>query len=320
MNQAVTKFFQTDTSRKQIGEITDWEIIGRGTFGTVFKAQTSNREYAVKKVYQDPRYKNREKDILKIVSHPNCMRMRHSYITSEGDEKTPFLYIYYDYFPTDLSSYLDKIKKVNLKLFKLFAYQMFRGLEYLEKMGVCHRDIKPSNILVDPDLGRLQICDFGSAKQIKKGEESVSYIATRNYRAPELLYKCKEYNYPVDIWATGCVLTEFFHDGPMFTGKSNDEMILSMCNILGPPTEEDLKEYKSKENPKTKTKTRKSLKSYLKKSTPALFIDMLEKIFVYSPSKRITASQCLKHEYFADINVILNEYNLNFENECDENK
>lgn len=317
MNQTITNFFQPKDSRSQIGEITGWEIIGRGTFGTVFKAQTANRVFAVKKVFQDPRYKNREKNILKIVNHPNCMRMHHSYITCEGEKKASFLYIYYDYFPTDLSTYLEKNKKVNLKLVKLFAFQMFRALDYLKKIGVCHRDIKTSNILVDTDKGLLQICDFGSAKQIKSGEESVSYIATRNYRAPELLYNCKEYNYPVDVWAAGCVLSEFFRDGPLFTGKSNDEMIVTMCNILGPPTEKDMKEYKSNENPKRKTKSRKALKSYFKKNTPAQFIDLLSKIFVYSPSKRITASECLNHEYFADINDILSEYNLSFETECE---
>jgi serine/threonine protein kinase len=71
---------------------------------------------------------------------------------------------------------------------KFYAYQMFRSLAYLEGVGICHRDIKPQNILVDPSTYMLKVCDFGSAKKLVKGEPNVSYICSRYYRAPELIF------------------------------------------------------------------------------------------------------------------------------------
>ena len=60
-------------------------------------------------------------------------------------------------------------------------------------MGICHRDIKPQNLLLDPARGILKLCDFGSAKILVKGEPNVSYICSRYYRAPELIFGATDY-------------------------------------------------------------------------------------------------------------------------------
>lgn len=101
-------------------------------------------------------------------------------------------------------------------------YQLFRSLAYIHSQGVCHRDIKPQNLLVDPDTAVLKLCDFGrwaclgprlgvegtphffdsylllflsahSAKQLVRGEPNVSYICSRYYRAPELIFGATDY-------------------------------------------------------------------------------------------------------------------------------
>ena len=64
---------------------------------------------------------------------------------------------------------------------------MLRGINYIHKLNIVHRDIKPHNVLVDRRSNNLIICDFGSAKQIIKGETNISYICSRCYRAPELI-------------------------------------------------------------------------------------------------------------------------------------
>ena len=69
---------------------------------------------------------------------------------------------------------------------KIFVYQMLRGLNYMHSIGVCHRDLKPQNMLVKGK--RLVICDFGSAKVLHPGEHNISYICSRCYRAPELIF------------------------------------------------------------------------------------------------------------------------------------
>lgn len=77
--------------------------------------------------------------------------------------------------------------------FQLYMYQLFRSLAYIHSLGICHRDIKPQNLLLDPETAVLKLCDFGSAKQLLHGEPNVSYICSRYYRAPELIFGAINY-------------------------------------------------------------------------------------------------------------------------------
>lgn len=76
---------------------------------------------------------------------------------------------------------------------KVFIYQLFRSLAYIHSQGICHRDIKPQNLLLDPSTGVLKLCDFGSAKILVEKEPNVSYICSRYYRAPELIFGATNY-------------------------------------------------------------------------------------------------------------------------------
>ena len=75
-------------------------------------------------------------------------------------------------------------------------------------INVCHRDIKPHNVLVDPVSNKVVMCDFGSAKKLVKNEPNISYICSRCYRAPELIFGATEYNNQIDVWSAGCVIAE----------------------------------------------------------------------------------------------------------------
>lgn len=85
------------------------------------------------------------------------------------------------------------IYKYNLSCPQLYMYQLFRSLAYIHSLGICHRDIKPQNLLLDPKTGVLKLCDFGSAKHLVRGEPNVSYICSRYYRAPELIFGAIDY-------------------------------------------------------------------------------------------------------------------------------
>src|SRR5882762_9222549 len=103
---------------------------------------------------------------------------------------------------------------------KLYMYQLLRSLAYIHSVGICHRDIKPQNLLLNPATGVLRLCDFGSAKILVSGEPNVSYISSRHYRAPELIFGATNYTTNIDIWSTGCVTAELMLGEPLFPGEN----------------------------------------------------------------------------------------------------
>lgn len=146
--------------------------VGSGTFGIVHKARDKKtlELVAVKRVYQDKKYKNRELEILKGLNHPNVLRIRDSFFTYEGDKE--YLNVVMDFFPSNLFEHIQKYRgkgEISRLKLKVFAYQLFRGLLYLSQESIAHRDIKPQNILVNDANWNLIICDFGSAKKLQEG-------------------------------------------------------------------------------------------------------------------------------------------------------
>ncbi|KAF3843156.1 hypothetical protein F7725_002005 [Dissostichus mawsoni] len=125
---------------------------------------------------------------------------------------------------------------------KLYMYQLFRSLAYIHSFGICHRDIKPQNLLLDPETAVLKLCDFGSAKQLVRGEPNVSYICSRYYRAPELIFGATDYTSSIDVWSAGCVLAELLLGQPIFPGDSGVDQLVEIIKVLGTPTREQIRE------------------------------------------------------------------------------
>jgi serine/threonine protein kinase len=278
--------------------------IGVGTFGAVFRAYDAeaDSDVAIKKVFLDPRFKNRELDIVQKLAHPNCLRHIGSYTTTEGRPPHTFLHLVTDFFPGSLSTFMTSFRAPSVVYVKVFGFQVFAALAYLHAHGVCHRDIKPSNVLVDHVRGRVQLCDFGSAKFLKPDEPSISYIATRSYRAPELLLECPCYTTAIDIWAAGCVLAECFLEGkPLFTGANNVKMMNSITRTIGLPQPGDFDGFPRKRRYQPVGTRAGVLKDALPHTTPDPFIDLLQRAFVYAPEKRATAADCMMHPFFAEV-------------------
>lgn len=246
------------------------KVIGKGAFGVVYCSKGRNGELvAVKKVRLNPHYKNRELDILRELDHPNCIKLLDEFKTNESFTSSSILAvsrkktgkdddsssqkndlsIVMDYLPLTLHQFSLKYQKSQkqspLIFTKLFSYQLFTGLHYIhEKLKITHRDIKPENILVDIETGLLKICDFGSAKELVPGEKSVSYIASRYYRAPELIMGCEFYTTAIDIWAAGCVIAEILTCGiPFFAAHESSKQIEEIAAIIGPPRGKDLQSF-----------------------------------------------------------------------------
>lgn len=142
---------------------------------------------------------------------------------------------------------------------KLYIYQLFRSLAYIHSQGICHRDIKPQNLLLDPNSGILKLCDFGSAKILVENEPNVSYICSRYYRAPELIFGATNYttkigeftrkressgsgtNSSADVWSTGCVMAELMLGQPLFPGESGIDQLVEIIKVLGTPTRDQIR-------------------------------------------------------------------------------
>ncbi|KAG8907431.1 hypothetical protein FRC01_007677, partial [Tulasnella sp. 417] len=210
-----------------------------------------------------------------------------------------------------------------------FLYQILRGCKYIHSANVVHRDLKPGNLLVNADC-ELKICDLGLSRAFERstmpnqGEESVShlteYVATRWYRAPEIMLSFKRYGTAIDVWSIGCILAELLGGKPIFKGKeyaffvvwlprqldslgtycSYVDQLNLILKVLGTPEERTMQRIGSEKaqayirslpfKPKTK------MSDHFPNADP-LAIDLLEKMLTFDPSDRITVVQALTHPY-----------------------
>ncbi|KAF0981641.1 hypothetical protein FDP41_012298 [Naegleria fowleri] len=223
------------------------KVIGNGSFGVVFlaKVQETGEIVAIKKVLQDKRFKNRELQVMKTLSHPNIVELKH-YFYSRGDRDPDEVYLnlVLEYVPDTIYRFTMNYTKHNsyvpMIYVKLFVFQLLRSIIYIHSLGICHRDIKPQNLLIDPVTGVLKLCDFGNAKQLKEGEPNVSYICSRYYRAPELIFQSTKYNCAVDVWSCGCVMGELMLGSPLFQGESSVDQLVEIIKVLGTPSKNDI--------------------------------------------------------------------------------
>ena len=297
------------------GKYTALSILGKGTFGVVYRAKEEKSDdfIAIKRVFQDKKYKNRELDILKELNHPNIISLKHFFYTKvENGQNGPEIYLncVMDYFPQTLARILStnfqSRKQLEPFIAKLYAYQMLSSLKYLHSKNIAHRDIKPQNILVNPKNNKIKLCDFGSAKKIEQGQKSIAYICSRFYRAPELIFGATDYTCQIDVWSMGCVITELVLGRPIFPGATTSDQLVEIIRILGTPTKDDIcsmnPHFKDHIFPDIKpVPFEKILKNRI---IPEYFLDLISKLLVYNPTKRLTAEKALEHPYFDEIRKI----------------
>ncbi|VEL33623.1 unnamed protein product [Protopolystoma xenopodis] len=221
--------------------------IGNGSFGMVFHAFLGDqKEVAIKKVLQDKRYKNRELQILKELRHSNIVALIYYFYSVSTSKPTEmYLNLVQEFVPQTLSRlikhYWRQRQIIPLAYVKLYSFQLLRGLAYVHGRNICHRDIKPQNLLVDPAFGILKMCDFGSAKVLVPGEPNVSYICSRYYRAPELIFGATEYTVKIDMWSAGCVIGELLSGRPLFPGESGVDQLVEIIKVLGTPSNDEIR-------------------------------------------------------------------------------
>uniref|UniRef100_A0A0A9YQY5 Glycogen synthase kinase 3 n=1 Tax=Lygus hesperus TaxID=30085 RepID=A0A0A9YQY5_LYGHE len=167
-----------ERSIKEMDKFVIERMAGQGTFGTVQLGheKTTGKAVAIKKVIQDPRFRNRELQIMQDLSalhHPNIVSLISYYYTrGESKSKDIYLNVVMDYIPETLHrccrNYYRRQSAPPPILIKVYMFQLLRSIAclHLPMVNVCHRDIKPHNILVNESTGLLKLCDFGSAKKL----------------------------------------------------------------------------------------------------------------------------------------------------------
>ncbi|XP_041372510.1 glycogen synthase kinase-3 beta-like isoform X2 [Gigantopelta aegis] len=298
----------TGPDKPQEVSYTDAKVIGNGSFGVVYQARLveTSEHVAIKKVLQDKRFKNRELQIMRKLEHQNIVKLKYFFYSAGEKKDEVFLNLVLEYVPETVyrvARHYSKSKQTIPMLYiKLYMYQLFRSLAYIHAQGVCHRDIKPQNLLLDPETGVLKLCDFGSAKVLVRGEPNVSYICSRYYRAPELIFGATDYTCQIDVWSAGCVLAELLLGQPIFPGDSGVDQLVEIIKVLGTPTREQIREM----NPNYSEFKFPQIKAHpwtkvFRPRTPAEAIQVVSKLLEYTPSARISPLQACAHSFFNEL-------------------
>jgi len=283
-------------------------VLGSGSFGIVYQAQVveTGESVAIKKVFQDKRYKNRELQIMKELRHPNVVELKHAFYTSGDKQGETYLNVVMEYCSDTVyrvMKHYNKMKQNVPQIFvQLYTYQMCRACAYTHAVGICHRDIKPQNLLVDGRTHALKLCDFGSAKRLVKGEPNVAYICSRYYRAPELIFGATDYSTVIDIWSLACVTAELILGQPIFPGESGVDQLVEIIKVLGTPTREELMamnpNYTEFKFPQIKPHPWH--KVFRSRTSPEA-VDFVSKLLQYDPKLRPSGLQATLHEFFNEL-------------------
>lgn len=288
---------------------TKTKLIGKGTYGTVYKAKDEeDREiYALKKIKLQgddegiPSTAIREICLLKELNHVNILRLL------DVIHATKKITLVFEFIDRDLKKVIDATlgEGLNSQTVKSYLYQLLKGLTYIHKYKILHRDLKPQNLLIAND-GVLKIADFGLARGYGLPVRNYTHeVVTLWYRAPDVLLGSKNYSTSIDIWSVGCIFAEMASGKQLFMGKNNYDQLKKIFHIRGTPTErtypslEDLPEW-GNDDYQFENYPEKDIRKYVPK-LDSDGVDLLLKMLQIDPDNRISAGEALEHPYFKDV-------------------
>lgn len=188
--------------------------------------------------------------------------------------------------------------------YKFIMYQILRAILYMHSADILHRDIKPSNVLINEDCS-IKICDFGLSRSFTGNTcDLTEYVVTRFYRAPEIMLCSHQYTKAIDIWSAGCTFGELVSKSYLFPGENYLNQIKVIVEMLGSIDPSDLS-FVQNEHAKSYVKSFKNLEkknlSQVLNYKDTYGIDLLSKMIVFNPDKRLTVEECLDHAYVKSI-------------------
>ncbi|MEW5309829.1 MAG: hypothetical protein WDW38_001683 [Sanguina aurantia] len=302
-------------------------IVGEGAYGLVMKCRirghasvgTDEERFVAIKEFKieddDPdaddvkRTSRREVALLRDLQHPNVVEFVDEFMVRDR------LFITMEFVPCNLLELLEaQPGGMDREAVRLIMFQLCTTITFIHSKNVVYRDIKPENLLVD-ERGRIKLCDFGFARYIPGADEPLTdYVATRWYRAPELLlgppFKQDDvnvqymYNHGIDIWAIGCLMGELIDGEPLFPGDSDLDQLYRIQQVLGPVIGPHQAMFDS--NPHNtgivfNIKKHQTLADRYADRMNEEEVDFMAGLLHMDPAQRLTGQQCLQHPYLAQL-------------------
>ncbi|CAJ0929530.1 unnamed protein product, partial [Mesorhabditis belari] len=261
------------------------DVIGEGSYAKVKEVvQEDTLMRCAVKIYKDRRIKkipngpenvNSEKEIMRKVNHPHCIKMFEFFRLEEKTKQ----YMVLEFCVASLQEIVDtwEHKRFTPDWAHYFFRQLIAGIEYLHALSIVHKDIKPANLLVSPE-GRLKISDFGVAEQMplyQNDDTCTNVQGTPKFQPPEIVgghnptYK----GFAVDLWASGVTLYNLLSGEYPFEGDVIMKLFENIC-------------WQPLEMPKT---------IELEEESQNLLTGLLEK----DPMERLKMDQVKHHPWFA---------------------
>lgn len=284
--------------------------LGEGTYANVYLGHLKSdpsKLVAIKKIKVQKEYTEglapdaiRELKFLQELSHPNIISL-----LSVFSSKDQNLNLVLEFLPLgDLEMLIKDAEGVRYGAADIKAWMgmVLRGVWFCHENFVLHRDIKPNNLLIAQD-GEVKLADFGLARSFSDPYRIMtSNVITRWYRPPELLFGAKHYSGAVDIWSVGLVFAELVLRTPYIAGDTEVHQINLICQAIGTPTEENwpgvskLPEYTVPDPPNPVMGKDYYLRTFGTAGNEG--VDVLMKMLVLDPRKRITAKESLEHAWW----------------------
>ncbi|KAI8854575.1 kinase-like domain-containing protein [Chytridium lagenaria] len=283
--------------------------LGQGAYGVVCAAKSleSGQEVAIKKVqkvFEKSILAKRALREIKLLRHFNGHENITGLLDMDIADPVNFneIYLVQELMEADLHQIIRSGQPLTDAHFQYFMYQICRGLKFIHSANVLHRDLKPGNLLVNADC-ELKICDFGLARGLQESNDSgfmTEYVATRWYRAPEIMLSFKNYTKAIDMWSVGCIFAELLGGKPLFKGRDYVDQLNQILYILGTPDDATLRRIGSERAQlyiRSLKKTQKIPWTTLFPNASANALDLLERLLTFDPAARINVEEALSHPY-----------------------